>query len=241
MKKQYLVICGIACLLLAVSCKQSPPTNANKKTTPNSNTPNEFKSLNPTSQPTKTLRFGGLRATGINSVASMKADLKGISDKAFRMKYNQAFRLIFAREPKLRNYAVAGKLFQQLIKDRPNFAPAYRGMGYVVFNTTFNWKQTNFWYRKALAKDPKHGESHYALAFMLGAQAMMAKRKGKTDEATKILAEGKQHYEMAIKLGLPDSRRLGMRYFGKGHPKLNGSTSKPTSRPTSKPTSKPSK
>ena len=71
-------------------------------------------------------------------------------------------------------------------------------IGYVRVSTGFDQEGAKQHYRRALALDDAYGEAHYAMAFMLA----MGDR-----------AQGKVHFERAMALGVPDTRKLGPQFF----------------------------
>ena len=80
---------------------------------------------------------------------------------------------------------------------------ALRMLAYLAINTGFDTKTATARYEKALALDPEYGEAHYALAFTLAISDRSA---------------GKDHFEKAMKLGVPDTRNLRGQFYGAGAP-----------------------
>jgi tetratricopeptide (TPR) repeat protein len=138
-----------------------------------------------------------LKQTGLNSAAELTTGLEGLSDAELRSAYEMAFRYSFSARVAQRNYPEAVNLANKVVSGTPNFAPAYRVLGYALFNTG-RQNEALAAYQKAVQIDPNYGEAHYALAFMFA----MGDR-----------TQGGEHYRKAMALGIPDERDLGGRFY----------------------------
>ena len=138
-----------------------------------------------------------LRVEGLSSATELNRDKVGLSDAGLRDAYEQAFRLSFAARMAQRDYAQAAVLANRVVAAEPGFAPAYRVLGYALFNTQ-RAEEALGAYKKALELNPGYGEVHYALAFMY---------------AMGDLAAGREHFTKAMELGIPDERDLGTRFY----------------------------
>ncbi|NOY78176.1 MAG: hypothetical protein GXO76_09955 [Calditrichaeota bacterium] len=143
-----------------------------------------------------------LKKTGINSVQEMNKYLDQIKNKKLRSRFEHDFRLCFTENRNLRDYETARADLLTFIKKEPNFAPAYRLLGYTEFNLGFNVKKAMAYYNKALQIDPNYGEVHYALAFMYVMSDMN---------------KGLMHFRKAMALGIPDEHHLGPQYYDMPH------------------------
>ncbi|MCA9522763.1 MAG: hypothetical protein KC609_17435 [Myxococcales bacterium] len=216
------LVCCLSVALFA-GCSKEPPTQApyylpgGRKVTKGSLTPNPHVHSQTNNLSPGPVDMGSipLKAIGLGSKKTLDAELRGLSDAKAKKQYEEAFRLTFTSDRKKRNYRRARVLYEMVIKVAPKFAPAYRGIGYTVFSTTLNFAASNEWYKKAIAIDPTHGESHYAIAFIYGAEMMGAQRKNDLTEARRKFDLGKKHLEIAIKQGVPDERGLMQRFFTK--------------------------
>ncbi len=139
-----------------------------------------------------------LKLKGINSVEELKRAAAQIKDKKLRKSFEHDFRLCFTEKRNLRNYQAARADLLKFIKKMPNFAPAYRLLGYAEFNIGFNVQKTLEYYQKALQINPNYGEVHYALAFMY---------------VMSDLNKGLMHFRKAMALGVPDEHNLGPQYY----------------------------
>ncbi len=111
--------------------------------------------------------------------------------------YEMAFRLAFASQPADRNYPEATRLVGMVLSERPEFAPAYRVMGYALFNMNRGTEALAA-YQRAVTLNPNYGEAHYALAFLFA----MGDRE-----------VGREHFRKATELGVPDERNLGEKFY----------------------------
>jgi tetratricopeptide (TPR) repeat protein len=138
-----------------------------------------------------------LKLTGLNSVEELNRGLAKLNDSALKADYEKAFRDSFSAKQAHRNYPESVELANKVIAAHPDFASAYRVLGYALFNTG-QPSQSLDAYKKAVEIDPNYGEAHYALAFMyaMGDQA-----------------SGKEHFRKAMELGIPDERDLGNRFY----------------------------
>lgn len=140
--------------------------------------------------------------TGHNSAAEMNEALAKLDDDQAKKDFEMAFRYTFSAKQSQRNYPEAERLVNKLLETHPNYAPAYRVLGYDRFNMDMrNPGAAMDAYLKAVELDPNYGEAHYALAFMYA----MGDR-----------SKGKEHYDKAMALGVTDDRNLGERFYS-GH------------------------
>lgn len=208
---------------LAAGCQKEPPRQApyylpgGRKVTKGSLNPTPQNhpptvQINPNRGPVD-LASLPLKPTGLGSKKTMDHELAGLSDARLKKLYETAFRLTFTTNRGKRDFRQARMLYEVVLKAVPKYAPAYRGIGYCVFSMTMNFAASNGWYLKAIALDPNHGESHYAIAFIYGAEIMAAKGKNDLATARKKFDEGKAHLEKALKAGVPDERGLMGRFF----------------------------
>ncbi|HEX7877949.1 MAG TPA: tetratricopeptide repeat protein, partial [Candidatus Eisenbacteria bacterium] len=111
--------------------------------------------------------------------------------------FETAFRYTFAARLGQRNYPEAIRLTHKLVTERLGFAPAYRVLGYALFNID---RATDALaaYQRAVSLDPDYGEAHYALALMF---AMGDK------------AAGREHFRRAMELGIKDERQLEQQFY----------------------------
>jgi tetratricopeptide (TPR) repeat protein len=138
-----------------------------------------------------------LKQTGINSAEELNRALAKLADASLREDFEMAFRYSFSARQAQRNYPTSVDLANKVARAEPNFAPAYRVLGYALFNTGEPAQALNA-YNKAVELDPNYGEAHYALAFMY---------------AMGDPASGVTHYRKAMELGVPDERNLGTRFY----------------------------
>ncbi len=143
-----------------------------------------------------------LKLKGINSVEEMQRAANQIKDKKLRKRFEHDFRLCFTENRQLRDYPAARADLLDFVKKMPNFAPAYRLLGYTEFNIGFNVQKTLEYYNKALQINPNYGEVHYALAFMY---------------VMSDLNKGLMHFKKAMALGIPDEHNLGPQYYDVPH------------------------
>lgn len=138
-----------------------------------------------------------LRQTGLSSAAELNRDRAGLTDYAIQQSYEQAYRFSFCARMAQRDYSQAVDLAGKVVAARPDFAPAYRVLGYALFNTG-RAEESLTAYKKALDLNPNYGEVHYALAFLY---------------AQGDLVTGREHFQKAMDLGIPDERNLGTRFY----------------------------
>ncbi|MBI4457125.1 MAG: tetratricopeptide repeat protein [Acidobacteria bacterium] len=138
-----------------------------------------------------------LKLTGLNSVEELNRGLAKLSDAESKRLFEEAFRKTFSTEQAGRNYGEAETEFKQVLGKNPKSAESYRGLGYAVFNQGQAQGALQY-YLKAIEIDPNYGEAHYAVAFLYA--------MGDT-------AKGKEHYQKAMQLGIPDERKLGERFY----------------------------
>ncbi len=143
-----------------------------------------------------------LKLKGINSVEEMQRAAKQIKNKKLRKRFEHDFRLCFTENRSLRNYQAARTDLLDFVNKMPDFAPAYRLLGYTEFNIGFNVQKTMEYYNKALQLNPNYGEVHYALAFMY---------------VMSDLNKGLMHFKKAMALGIPDEHNLGPQYYDVPH------------------------
>lgn len=141
-----------------------------------------------------------LKLTGLSSLAEMEASAKGTDNQEAREAFISGFRKTFSADAAKRDYAGAETDLAKAIELDPDFAEAYRALGYARFNTGFNVQAAMDAYLKAVELKPDYGEAHYALAFMY---------------AMSDLGSGEKHFKKAMELGIPDERGLGPRYYSK--------------------------
>ncbi len=139
-----------------------------------------------------------LKLKGINSVEEMRRAASQIKNKNLRKRFEHDFRLCFTENRNLRDYQAARADLLNFIQKMPNFAPAYRLLGYTEFNLGFHVQKTLEYYNKALQINPNYGEVHYALAFMY---------------VMSDLNKGLMHFKKAMALGVPDEHNLGPQYY----------------------------
>ena len=138
-----------------------------------------------------------LKLTGLNSVEELKRGLSTLSDPQSKQMFEEAFRMTFSSDQSSRNYAQAEAKFKQVLEKNPKSAESYRGLGYAMFNQGQADTALQY-YLKAVSIDPNYGEAHYALALMY---------------AMGDLEKGRQHFQRAMKLGVPDERKLGEKFY----------------------------
>jgi hypothetical protein len=138
-----------------------------------------------------------LKISGSNSVEELTRDLARLSTPAQRELFETAYRDCFSARKAQRDYLQALDLANKLIAEKPDFAPAYRVLGYARLNTGQMTESLNA-YLKAVEIDPKYGEAHYALAFLY---------------AMGEPAKGREHFQKAMKLGIKDEQQLGTQFY----------------------------
>ena len=139
-----------------------------------------------------------LKLKGINSVEELNKYLGKIKNKKLKSEFAKDFRLCFTENRNIRDYAAARDDLLNFVKKMPNFAPAYRLLGYTEFNLGFNVNKSIDYYNKALRIDPNYGEVQYALASLY---VMIDLQKGLV------------HFKKAMALGIPDEHNLGPKYY----------------------------
>lgn len=139
-----------------------------------------------------------LKETGSGSIAELERGRAATRNPDAAECFAHGFRLTFSSDPEKRNFAVARDLFREAIAADPDYAEAYRGLAYAEFNLGFNREAAFENYKKAIELKPDYGEAHYALAFLY---------------ALDDLERGAEHFEKAMKLGVPDERGLRERYY----------------------------
>ena len=141
-----------------------------------------------------------LKTTGLGSAAELTRALAKLEDSRAAAHFEQAFRLTFTSDPAKRNYHEAEELLASVVASHPEFAPAYRALGYARFNMNPMEPMASLVdYEKAAELDPSYGEAHYAIAFMCAA----------TGEREK----GVDHYRKAMALGVEDERNIGAQFY----------------------------
>lgn len=138
-----------------------------------------------------------LKQSGLNSADELAKGLEGLTDPELRSAYEMSFRYSFSGRIAQRNYPESVNLANKVVSGNPNFAPAYRVLGYALFNTNRQGEALAA-YQKAVQLDPNYGEAHYALAFMF---------------AMGDQVQGREHFKKAMELGVPDERDLGGRFY----------------------------
>jgi len=139
-----------------------------------------------------------LKLTGLSSLVELEASAAGTDNKEAREAFIAGYRKTFTADAGKRDYGGAETDLSKAVQLDPNFAEAYRALGYARFNTGFNVQAAMDAYLKAVELKPGYGEAHYALAFMY---------------AMNDLDSGKVHFKKAMELGIPDERGLGSRYY----------------------------
>lgn len=139
-----------------------------------------------------------LKLKGLNSLVELKEGMAATDNAEARASFESGYRKTFTADADKRDYAGAMKDLNHAIQLDPNYAEAYRALGYATFNMGFNVDGALQDYLKAVQLKPDYGEAHYALAFMY---AMNDRTKGA------------EHYKKAMDLGVPDERDLGSRFY----------------------------
>lgn len=137
---------------------------------------------------------------GSGSLTELKTRLAKVSDAALHPPLEEGFRKVFTVQRQARDNARATALLEPLAAhaDKAVAAFAERILGYVRINSGFDAEGAKTRYLKALELDPEYGEAHYALAFTL---------------AISDLGKGKEHFERAMALGVPDTRGLRAQFY----------------------------
>jgi tetratricopeptide (TPR) repeat protein len=139
-----------------------------------------------------------LKLEGLNSLVELKEGMTATDNTEARAAFETGYRKTFTADADKRDYAGAAQDLNHAIELDPNYAEAYRALGYAKFNMGFNVDGALQDYMKAVEIKPDYGEAHYALAFMY---AMGDRTKGA------------EHYKKAMELGVPDERDLGSRFY----------------------------
>jgi len=139
-----------------------------------------------------------LKLTGLNSLEELNRALDDTDVEEAKPLFEEGYRMTFTADAAKRNYPGAVKDLEQVIVLDPDYAEAYRALGYAKFNMGFDVNAAMENYTKAVELNPDYGEAHYALAFLY---AMGDRDKGKV------------HFEKAMELGVPDERNLGSRFY----------------------------
>lgn len=137
---------------------------------------------------------------GSGSLTELKTRLAKVSDATLHPALEEGFRKVFTVQRQARDNARATALLEPLATnaDKAVAAFAERILGYVRINSGFDAEGAKTRYLKALELDPEYGEAHYALAFTL---------------AISDLGKGKEHFERAMALGVPDTRGLRGQFY----------------------------
>ena len=138
-----------------------------------------------------------LKLAGMNSLEELNQGLVKLPDAESKLLFEEGFRKTFTANQSGRNYPDAEAKFRQVLKKHQKSAESYRGLGYALFNQGQGDPAMEN-YLKAIEINPNYGEAHYAVAFMYA--------MGDT-------VKGKQHYQKAMQLGIPDERKLGERFY----------------------------
>lgn len=139
-----------------------------------------------------------LKLTGLSSVEELNHGLTMTTNEEAKAVFEAGFRKTFTADATKRDYAGAVQDLEKALALDPNFAAAYRALGYAKFNTGMNVDGALADYMKAVELKPDYGEAHYALAFMY---AMGDREKGAV------------HFKKAMELGVPDERSLGEKFY----------------------------
>jgi tetratricopeptide (TPR) repeat protein len=139
-----------------------------------------------------------LKLDGLNGVKELNRALAGTDNPEARELFTAGFRKTFTADASKRDYQGAASDLEEAIQLDPNYAQAYRALGYAMFNIGFNVDAAMANYQKAIELKPDYGEAHYALAFMYA----MGDR-----------SKGTEHFKKAMELGVPDERNLGERFY----------------------------
>jgi hypothetical protein len=137
---------------------------------------------------------------GAGSVAELKGRLAKVADTSLHAPLEEGFRKVFTLDRPKRDAARATELLEPIAAnpDRKAAALAERTLGYVRINSGFDSEGAKVRYIKAIELDADYGEAHYALAFTY---------------AISDLAKGKEHFEKAMALGVPDTRQLRAQFY----------------------------
>lgn len=157
-----------------------------------------FANRNKGAAPTEKDAERPLALAGHNSVKSMLAEASRLPE-GDRSTYIEAYRMTFSVDKTKRDGRTAMQHYQSLLEKHPNFAPAWRGIGYLYVDNGMQFQPAVESYKRAVAVDDSYGLAHYGLAFLLGAMR-------KTDE-------GYQHFLKAMATGLEDERSLKSKFY----------------------------
>ena len=139
-----------------------------------------------------------LKLHGMNGVDELNRALAAAADEEAKEAFESGFRKTFTADAGKRDYPGAVTDLEKAIELEPDFAQAYRALGYAKFNIGFNVDAAMTNYQKAIELKPDYGEAHYALAFMYA----MGDR-----------SQGAEHFKKAMELGVQDERNLGDRFY----------------------------
>ncbi len=139
-----------------------------------------------------------LKLHGLNGVDELDRALADANNDEAKEAFEEGYRKTFTADAAKRDYPGAVKDLNKAIELEPDFAQAYRALGYAEFNIGFNVDAAMKNYQKAVELKPDYGEAHYALAFMYA----MGDR-----------SKGAEHFKKAMDLGVKDERNLGERFY----------------------------
>jgi tetratricopeptide (TPR) repeat protein len=139
-----------------------------------------------------------LKLEGLSSVKELEKAMFGTKNDEAKNASAEGFRKTSTADAKKRDYPGAVKDLERAVELDPEFAEAYRALGYARFNMGFNIEAALEGYLKAIELKPDYGEAHYALAFMY---------------AMSDLEKGGGHFKKAMGLGIPDERDLGTKFY----------------------------
>jgi len=137
---------------------------------------------------------------GAGSIGELKGRLAKVADVSLHAALEEGFRKVFTLDRPKRDAARATELLEPIASnaDHKAAALAERILGYVRINSGFDSEGAKARYIKAVELDADYGEAHYALAFTY---------------AISDLVKGKEHFEKAMALGVPDTRQLRAQFY----------------------------
>ncbi|MGM0577470.1 MAG: tetratricopeptide repeat protein [Myxococcota bacterium] len=135
---------------------------------------------------------------GAGSSSELEERLAPVEDDEVKGSLEKAFRLVFTISRPNRDPAKAKALLEGLPREGEVGATVERILAYVAVSQGFDAKAALKHYKRAVELDSDYGEAHYALSFM----HVMDDREA-----------GKEHYDIARRLGVPDNSNLA-RYYG---------------------------